>query len=372
MKTKTITYHASLNNGSFFQAYALQKTIKSLGHDNEILDIQTPELKRDYALFRNIRSLSDLLKNIITFFHFIKLKKRKQKFEDARSQYLDLTDEYSSLNDYFADNQDEVRDSLYIAGSDQIWNTTTSDFTEGYFLPGIHNKIAYSASGGSGITSRDLEKYIPNIKEFKSISVREPKLKNILNSFDISDISVTLDPTLLLDKYDYKSFISNEQYLKGKYIFLYSIKCNPDVMKKANQIGKNLGMPVYTLFNTYRSEKNWLYGLKNIYDAGPTDFLNILINAELVLTDSFHGNVFSVILEKKFYYLSPVDEKGNMLRDDRIDDFLTKTCLIQRKVPVNDDLQIELQQEIDFQVTKLSLERLRKSSLEYLKNAICE
>ena len=61
-----------------------------------------------------------------------------------------------------------------------------------------------------------------------------------------------------------------------------------------------------------------------------------------------------------------------MLRDDRIDDFLTKACLIQRKVSVNEDLRIELQHEINFQETKVSLERLQTSSLEYLKNAICE
>ena len=73
MKTKTITYHASLNNGSFFQAYALQKTIKSLGHDNEILDIQTPELKSDYALFQKINSVGSLVRNIISLLHYSKL-----------------------------------------------------------------------------------------------------------------------------------------------------------------------------------------------------------------------------------------------------------------------------------------------------------
>ena len=60
MKTKTITYHASINNGSFFQAYALQKTMIELGHDNEILDIQTSELKSEYALFRKNDSVTDL------------------------------------------------------------------------------------------------------------------------------------------------------------------------------------------------------------------------------------------------------------------------------------------------------------------------
>lgn len=371
MKTKTITYHASLNNGSFFQAYALQKTIKSLGHDNEILDIQTPELKSDYALFRNIRSLSDLLKNIISLLHFVKLKKRKRKFEEARKCYLSLTSEYSSLNDYIADNQDEVRDSLFIAGSDQIWNTTTSDFTEGYFLPGIDNKIAYSASGGSSITSKDLQKYIQYIKEFKNISVREPKLKNILNNLNISRITVTLEPTLLLDKDDYKTFISNERYLKDRYIFCYSAKCNRDVMKKANEIGKHFGLPVYAIFNTYRSEKNWMYGLKNIYDAGPEDFLNILQNAELVLTDSFHGNVFSIIMEKPFYYLAPESSSKEIEIDDRIDGLFEQIGLAGRKITVNTPVEEIFNTEIEYCHVRDELINLRQESIEYLRNAIC-
>ena len=331
METRTITYHASLNNGSFFQAYALQQTLLRLGYENRILDIQCDALKRDYELFRKPSSLGDIAKNVISFIHFKSLKIRTQKFAAARKKYLSLTDEYSKLSDYVRATSDT--DSVYIAGSDQIWNVSASDFTDDYFLPKIKNKIAFSVSGGSNITKIELERKLNAIREFQSISVRETDLQRILTSFGIESV-FTVDPTLLLAKKDYLKLVSPQPYIKGKYIFLYTVKCNPRVLKMAKRISKHLNMPVYTLFNTFRSEKNVLYGIHNIYDAGPFDFLNLIHNATLVLTDSFHGTVFSVIIEKEFYYIADVNEKGQPQRDDRIDDFLQKVDMTTYTVSV--------------------------------------
>lgn len=128
-------------------------------------------------------------------------------------------------------------------------------------------------------------------------------------------------------------------------------------------------MPVYTLFNTYRSEKNRLYGLKTIYNYGPEDFLNIVKNAELVLSDSFHGNVFSIILEKNFYYLSPVYEFGTMIEDDRIDGPLKQVGLIEQKLAVNDESNSICLKEPEYSKVERVLKELRCESLEYLKKA---
>lgn len=370
MKTKTITTHAAINHGAFFQAFALQQTLSNMGIENEILNVQSMKQKHDLALFRKVNSVGSLVKNVITLLHYSGLKERNEKFKDARTKNMTLTKEYVSLADYFKDNPFDG--SLFIAGSDQIWNTQISDYMTDYMLPGVPNKITYSVSGGANIHLSDLQPYLEDIKLFKHISVRETDLKQILEELGIKDVLVTLDPTLLISRDYYQNLISDVPFIQGKYIFLYSIKCDPEVLKAAKRISKRLHIPVYTLFNNYRSEKNRFYGLKTIYNAGPEDFLNIIQNAELVLSDSFHGNVFSVILEKKFYYISPVDEKGDMLRDDRIDCLLTNTCLSERKISVNDDLQVDLKKEIDYKKTVVSFEKLRKSSLEYLKNAICE
>lgn len=368
MRTKTITYHASLNNGSFFQAYALQKTIESLGIENEILDIQTPELKRDYALFRKIHSVTDVAKNIISLMHYSKLKTRKEKFEKARRDYLKMSKEYDSLVSYL--NENEPAENLFIAGSDQIWNTTASDFTDGYFLPGIKNKITYSVSGGSHISVDELRKYQKYISEFKKISVRENDFRQTLHELGNEDIQVTVDPTLLLFKDDYLELISPTPFIKGKYIFLYSVKCNPEVMRFAKSISKEIGLPIYTIFNTYRSEKNRLYGIKNIYDAGPFDFLNIIENAEFVLSDSFHGNVFSVLMEKEFYYISKMDVSGCMVRDDRIDGMLEDLSLDDRKISVRSVFQRKPMETSHTENTRLIIQKFRSDSIDFLKRNI--
>lgn len=368
MKTKTITYHASINNGSFFQAYALQKTMIELGHDNEILDIQTSELKSEYALFRKIRSVTDVAKNIISLMHYSKLKNRKEKFDKARQDYLKMSKKYDSLEEYLEENK--PADNLFIAGSDQIWNTTASDFSDGYFLPGIKNKITYSVSGGSHISVNELRKYQKYISEFKKISVREDDFRQTLHELGNEDIQVTVDPTLLLIKDDYLKFISSAPFIKGKYIFLYSVKCDPEVMRFAKTISKETGLPIYALFNTYRSEKNRLYGVKNIYDAGPFDFLNIIENAEFVLTDSFHGTVFSILMEKEFYYISKMNVSGCMVRDDRIDGLLENLCLDDRKIFVKSVFQRRPIERSRIENINLKIQKLRSDSINYLKKSI--
>lgn len=370
MKTKTITYHAPINNGSFFQAYALQKTLESLGIENEILDIQPPELKRDYALFRRISSVTDIAKNVISLVHYSKLKTRKCKFEKARQDYLKMSKEYDSLEAYL--NENEPVDSMFIAGSDQIWNTKASDFTEGYFLPGIKHKIAYSVSGGTHITLSDLKKYKNYVKEFRAISVRENDLKSILEQFGLTNIHVTVDPTLLLQKADYLHLASKTPFIGGKYIFLYTVKCEPEVLKLAKRISNQTGLPVYAIFNTYRSEGNKLYGVKNIYNAGPFDFLNIIQNAEFVLTDSFHGNVFSILMEKEFYYVSKTNDDGKPVRDDRIDDFLGKIGLLDRKISSRSTFFRRQITEQDIMRVSTTVSFLKNEAISYLQYYLME
>lgn len=370
-KTRTITYHASINNGSFFQSYALQTFLLKTGIDNQIINLQTNELKRDYELFRSIKSLRDLFKNIVSLINYKSLSKRKKNFVEARKHFLKETVECQSFEEY-KKLESNFEEYIYIAGSDQIWNVNASDFSEDYFLPSIKNKITYSASGGSKITAKDLIPYKELIEEFNHISVRENDLRKELLSFiDAKHISVTVDPTILLDKDEYTVFCKSEPLAKGEYIFLYTVKCDNNILLTAKQISKKLRLPVYAVFTTYKSALNFKYGIHNINNAGPREFINLIYNAKLVLTDSFHGTVFSIILEKNFRYIANIDSDNLIIRDDRIDYLLEELELTNMRVSALSSFNInDLNKEYSFNKANEHIKKLREDSIEYLLSSI--
>ena len=148
MKTGTITFHASNNNGSFLQAFALQQVLtKEMAVENEIIDFRSEKQKNQYKTFRPTRCKNDLLKNIASLPHFRKLDVRYARFEKMRDQYLKKTKCIASAEEALkqAENYDVV-----IAGSDQIWNTSAPDFSLAYFFPNVATrKVTYAVSCGS-------------------------------------------------------------------------------------------------------------------------------------------------------------------------------------------------------------------------------
>ena len=92
MKTGTITFHAPNNNGSFFQAYALQTVLQSqLGVENEIIDFYSEKQMRQYSMFRKPKSGGDIGRNLISLVHYSGLKSRHERFDQMRKKHLVLS-----------------------------------------------------------------------------------------------------------------------------------------------------------------------------------------------------------------------------------------------------------------------------------------
>ena len=129
--------------------HALQKYITTHfdNVENEIIDFQPESQQQQYAIFRKIHSKKDILRNLISFWHYKALSKRFLAFSEMREKYLKMTKRCTTTEEAIkiAGNYD-----LVIAGSDQIWNTTARDFSEAFFLPGISKKSVheYLVNGG--------------------------------------------------------------------------------------------------------------------------------------------------------------------------------------------------------------------------------
>lgn len=366
MRTATITFHAPNNNGSFYQAYALQKVLTNiLGIENEIIDYQSKKQIYQYSVFRPIRSIRDIVKNAVSLLHYRPIKRHNQRFEKAREQYLKMTKRCSTVEETVkvANEYDAV-----IAGSDQIWNTSAPDFSEAYVLPGVTpRKIAYSISFGSFSKESNLQRYGKEIDDFYRISVREECARKHLEKHISKAVDVTIDPTLLLDKEDYLGFINAEPIIEGEYIFFYSISYPDEVMRTAKQIADRMGLSIITIFTSFHTITCEKHGIKVLYDAGPQEFLNLMQNAKFVLTNSFHGTAFSIVFHKPFFHICKTIN-GNLQRDDRIDSIIDVLGIQDCNIGIN--TQAVKAPAVDWEEIDRKRHAMRDQSLSFLRDAL--
>jgi hypothetical protein len=142
-----------------------------------------------------------------------------------------------------------------------------------------------------------INEFVDAIKKYESISVREASLKDYISEICGRDCEVNIDPTFLLDKVEWDKFTGN-RLIKEKYILCYALLNNPLINQSIEQLKLATGLKVVVL---NAQARNYINGDVIIRSAGLEEFLNLVKNAEYVLTTSFHGTCFSIIFEKKFF-----------------------------------------------------------------------
>lgn len=319
MKIKTITCHHVYNYGASLQAYALQHYLETLGHEVEIIDFN-PWFHCDrYNPFWMPKNAIGRAAQIIKIFPFMryvwypykaykggmfKTWGRKAAFDKFEKEYYHLTPiKYYSSEQL---QKKPPRADVYVAGSDQIWNTFSENGKEpGYYLDFGKESIKRISYAASLATSTIKEEYKVFIKEklarFNAISVREKTGAKLLIDLGIDNISVVLDPVFLLDKSEWKQ-LSLKGNLYGlsheSYVLVYDFLGNDDNMISfVKAYAKEKSLKIVSI-NDF-SERG--YADININNAGPLEFLSLIDNAACVVASSFHATAFSVIFEKEFY-----------------------------------------------------------------------
>lgn len=365
MKTATITYHASHNYGSMLQAYALQRTIIKLGHENEIINLRTERQKNLYSKpFESTRPfIRQMLHNLLWFPYRNALEKKYDLFEQFLTENLMLTSEYSCMEEL---KEADLDYDCFIAGGDQIWNTAPTDFDWSFYLPfTAHKKISYAVSMGpkadQQVSSRtEIKDYL---SRFAHISVREEATKRIVEVLTGNKATINLDPVLLLDKDEWLTKIDSRPLIDGDYILVYMPRgYRKDIFNIAEKISRAIGMNVYTSLFTH--QLLFQNKIKKYLAVGPLEFLNLLSNAKLVICGSYHAVIFSALFERPFIAVDG-------MHDDRLRTFLANTNLTSRAM-TQDNLENRYDQlfDCDFFKSTNYLNSERESSLAYLKNAI--
>ncbi len=361
----TVTYHSSYNYGSNLQAYALQTFVENLDKGNinyEIINLRTDAQKELYKLPFEKTGVKNLLRSIIYLPYKNSLKNRNKLSEKFICEKLNITCEFSSSEEFRNFDYD-----YYISGGDQIWNLAPLDFDWSYYLEFVKSgkRISYATSFGP-IKQNWSEKERNRVKEallnYDYLSVREEGSYN--NVLELTGITpeINIDPTLLLTKNDWLGMFDSQPIIKGKYILLYDLKSKNETYDLAKKISKALKIKV--VVTQYNLRCHLLYPFEKHYDTGPAEFLNLIYNAELVLSSSFHGTVFSILLNKPFFAI-------NGLKDFRINTLLKAMRLEKRSIDSDTpDEIISGYRDVDFTESEAVLVKERAKSELYLKTSL--
>lgn len=326
-KTATFTFHASHNYGSMLQAYALQRVIYDFGYENEIVNLRTIQQKKLYNHPNDTSNLSikkKLLHYTIERKYETQLINKYNKFEYFLNNYLNITTEINSEKDFSSSNYDYL-----IAGSDQIWNLKAEDFSWAYFLPYENaHLIAYAPSCGKNAKHNSYDTAtLPQIRkclsQFKMVSVRDQRTAELVYKATGIHPQIVLDPTMLKDKLFWDTLTQHTNIVNQPYIYLYTIGFG-DAYPIAEKISKLLDLPIVVSELHTRSLIKYR-NIKRILDIGPLEFLNLIKNAEIVISGSFHAIMFSIIFGKPFLI-------ANGDKDDRMNYFLQKFNLTNRTI----------------------------------------
>lgn len=368
MKVGILTLSASDNCGSLFQTYALQKYLTDSGHEVEVINFVTSTAKRMYRIFHP-GYIKQPKKFFGQFKNISELRIQKKSYERFRT-IINLTDDVYK-NSYELESMDGKYD-IVIVGSDQVWSVNMRDFDYAYFLEWCKKsrKISYAASLGSKNenTYNTFNKYKRAISSLDNISVREESSRDIVSKIIGQQVSVCIDPTLLLNEKIWHEVVDeNVEKPTGDYIFYYSYGyINEKKNRLVSQFAEKMRLPVYVInASRWVDGKDKQYGFLRIKDDGPYAFLSLMKYCKYSFVESFHGIIFSYIFRRNFWY---VEHDDVYMLDERIDSILSLLNM-KHRIMYTDNLKMD-DLEIDYKKDNKNLQIQKDNSKKYLEEVL--
>lgn len=373
-KVAVLTLNGYFNYGNRLQNYALQEIIKSFSCDVEtIINVSKPKYNRDNSLKKRINNLKGQTPKEIykksKYKLWVKLNKTKIQYNEKirteifKSFTLDYIKEtnYKICDDNIPPGLENEYD-YFVTGSDQVWNPSYIYDSSIYFLTFApkNRRIAYAPSFGvSDIPDEYKENYKKWISGINKLSVREDDGAKIIKDLTGRDVPVLVDPTLLLTKEKWMT-ISKEasNKPKEKYLLTYFLGGVPEIYKRQiKKIAKENNLEIVKLGDITE---------KDTYITGPSEFIDYINSCSIFCTDSFHGVVFSILMEKPFIVYERMGTSSSMF--SRIETLLNKFNLNSRKAE-----NIRTDEEafnIDYSHVPPLLEAERNKAINYLRDAL--
>lgn len=378
-----VTCYFHHNYGSMLQAYATEMIMQQMG-----LPFQTIACKAPINYMQENKILYIIKKLLIADW---KMRLGKMKIERAKKDNPEFAKNWEVRNkafDLFAEtffhvspyckNREELTKmaenySAFLVGSDQLWRTDSVE--HGYYtlewVPDHIRKIAYSTSiGVKEVPWFQVEKNKRFMNRFDHIALREQSACDLVYKLTGRKVPVVLDPTLLFTGEQWMEIQQQEPLTEGKYIFCYLLGDNPSQREFIKRVKEKTGCKIVAL----QQLDDYIPSDEGFADeapyVGPREFLNYIRNAEFVFTDSFHCSVFSILYKKNFFTFSRFAEGAKQSTNTRIDNLLHITGLEDRRMTKDKTVGGVINYNGSFDGVDARLNAYRKSSMEYLHNAL--
>lgn len=367
MKIGILTFHRAHNYGALLQCYALKTYLSNLGHNVQIIDYWPTYHSREYRLLPNFKSRSLLgkIKAILLLSigirRIINRSKRYNKFiyENFNLGRVPVYKNAASIKFCEFD--------LVVYGSDQIWRNSKLSHYNGFddvywgeYPQFVKRKISYAASMGLlDSCSKSKVFYAKKLRNFNDVSVREQALKSLINSICEIPVSVVLDPVFLLEKTEWET-LSKKSTIKttsNKYLFFYFLMTSSkEAINVANEISRRKKL---SIIETRGRVNPALIGKRYFQTPSPIDFIQLICNADFIITTSFHGLAFSLLFEKQFYAMGMGENSErakSLLRLLGLENRYLENCILPKEI-----------ESICYDEVTPKLLKAKQNSYEFLK-----
>lgn len=297
MRIGILTFHRAHNYGAVLQCYALQETLKRMGHDARVIDYRQPWIEDFYTLFgwnmikRNSQSVSSLFRYLKgSLKKWILAPEKAHNFREFRDKFLNLS---LPCKDAIPQDYD-----CYVVGSDQLWSLhclggkADRVYMGDFIRPEGSRLVGYAISADIKSITESQELLKEMLPGFDSLSMREREVAEAVSRLTGCACDVCLDPTLLTDASLWNPLLTDVP--KEEYVLMYEVRWNPQtkgkLRKKAEELAAAVG-PHCKVIDLTRVNRP------------VTEFVSLFRNASYVVTTSFHGIVFSIIFGVPFYAL---------------------------------------------------------------------
>lgn len=363
MKIGIVTQQLNNNYGGVLQNFALQQVLKRLGHEPVTLDFRA-KMPWDIWIFSTLQTL--LLKMMFRgkgkhFFPLFHAEKRISPLMPFVEKHIHRTRE---INNYSSKLIEEYQLDAVITGSDQVWRPLCNQFSNKYFshgyiedmfLPFVKKagvrKFAYAASFGVDVweySPRQTRTCTRLAKRLDAVSVREQSGIALCRDHLGVEALEVLDPTLLLSAEDYGALCTSVPRKESNLLVAYVLDMNEEKRHFIRNIADQNGLEAVT----FSADKQAQLSVE--------EWLSTYRDAAFVITDSFHGTVFSILNHKPFLSLVNVFRGG-----DRFNSLLQKVGLSHRMV--SNFNVVPALDAIDWESVDTCLEKWRTTSLNYLR-----
>ena len=371
LKIGLFTLDARNNNyGGLLQEYALFKTLQKLGYDVEVVDYNLSSELNTFSYKRSLKYLTPdkilkkvqkkvLKKKVVE--STIPNKSSRELFAQFRDAYITFS-EKCSYRDLKQLNEEY---DGFVCGSDQVWNPAYN--IPSFFLEFVKDKkkVIYGASlGVSKLSSVEKSTYKALLSDLTSISVREKQGQAIISTLTSQEVKVVLDPTMILGKDEWLKFVKKNKSSQP-YIFCYFLGMNSAKIDAAKKFARKNNYKIISIpfeHSDFGEEEFPTYN----GGLGPIEFLNLIYNAECILTDSFHASVFSILFNKEFRVFSRNIGKLNM--NERLYTLLELIDRMDLFIQPNELDLVSVDENIKYDFSKIEI--MRMDSVRWLDNAL--